>query len=103
MTTPTIKSALTVDEAAVIDVVTLAFSTDPVARWIYPNPYQYLTHMPPFIKAFAGKAFTHESAYYVEGYAGYRRRAGFTDGTSLLCQLSPVDHTLCVRRTIPHR
>lgn len=70
MITPTIKSALTADEAAVIDVVTLAFSTDPVARWIYPNPYQYLTHMPPFVKAFAGKAFAHGSAYYVDGYAG---------------------------------
>jgi ribosomal protein S18 acetylase RimI-like enzyme len=70
MTTPTIKSALIADEAAVIDVVTLAFSTDPVARWIYPNPYQYVTHMPPFVKAFGGKAFAHGSAYYVDGYAG---------------------------------
>ena len=36
MTLPKIKSATTADEAAVIDVVTLAFSTDPVARWVYP-------------------------------------------------------------------
>lgn len=70
MTTPTIKSAMTADEAAVIDVVTLAFSTDPVARWTWPNPHQYLTHMPPFVRAFGGKAFAHGSAYYVDGYAG---------------------------------
>jgi ribosomal protein S18 acetylase RimI-like enzyme len=70
MSTPTIKSATASDEAAVTAVVTLAFSTDPVARWIYPNPHQYLTHFPPFIQAFAGRAFAHGSAYYVDGYAG---------------------------------
>lgn len=70
MTLPKIKSATTADEEAVIAVVTLAFSTDPVARWIYPDPHQYLTHFPPFVRAFGGKAFAHESAYYVDGYAG---------------------------------
>jgi hypothetical protein len=48
----------------------MAFSTDPVTRWIYPDPHQYLTHFPPFVRAFGGKAFAHESAYYVDGYAG---------------------------------
>jgi len=70
MTTSKIKSATTSDEMAAIDVVTLAFSTDPVARWLYPNPHQYLTHMPLFVRAYGGKAFVHGSAYYVEGYAG---------------------------------
>ncbi|MGH8068630.1 MAG: GNAT family N-acetyltransferase [Candidatus Entotheonellia bacterium] len=70
MTTPTIKYAMPADEAAVIDVVTLAFSTDPVARWTYPNPHQYLAHFPRFVRAFGGQAFAHGSAYYVEGYAG---------------------------------
>ena len=70
MTTPTIKSAMTADEAAVIAVITLAFSADPVARWTWSNSHQYLTHFPPFVRAFAGKAFAHGSAYYVDGYAG---------------------------------
>jgi len=70
MSTPTIKSATASDEAAVIAAVTLAFSTDPVVRWIYPNPQQYLTAMPLLVKAVGGKAVTHGSAYYVEGYAG---------------------------------
>ena len=70
MSTPTIKSATTSDEAAVIAAVTLAFSTDPVVRWIYPNPQQYLTVMPLLVKAVGGKAFIHGSAYYVEGYVG---------------------------------
>jgi ribosomal protein S18 acetylase RimI-like enzyme len=70
MTVPKIKSATTTDEAALIAVITLAFSTDPAARWIYPDPHQYLTHFPPFVRAFGGKAFAHESAYYMDGYAG---------------------------------
>jgi GNAT superfamily N-acetyltransferase len=70
MAMPTIKSATLADEAAVIAVITLAFSMDPVVRWVYPNPQQYLTAIPLLVKAVGGKAFTHRSAYYVEGYAG---------------------------------
>ena len=67
---PTIKSATAADEAAVIDVVTLAFSTDPLLRWVYPDPHQYLTYAPEVARAFAGKAFAHATAYYVDGYSG---------------------------------
>ncbi len=70
MATPLIKTATASDEALVIAVVELAFSSDPAARWTWPDPQQYLLHFPTFVKAFGGKAFAHESAYYVEGYAG---------------------------------
>ncbi len=70
MTTPIIKISTASDEAPAIDVVVLAFSADPAARWTWPDPQQYLTHFPPFVEAFGGKAFAHGSAYYVDGYAG---------------------------------
>jgi len=70
MTTPIIRTATVSDEAPAIDVVVLAFSADPAARWTWPNPHQYVTHFPSFAKAFGGKAFTHGSAYYVDDYAG---------------------------------
>ncbi|MGH8727697.1 MAG: GNAT family N-acetyltransferase [Burkholderiales bacterium] len=70
MTVAKIKTGTASDEAPAIDVVVLAFSADPAARWTWPDPQQYLTHFPPFVKAFGGKAFTHGSAYYVDGYAG---------------------------------
>lgn len=70
MTMPTVKTATASAEAAAIDVVVLAFSADPAARWTWPDPRQYLTHFPRFVKAFGGKAFTHGSAYYIDGYAG---------------------------------
>jgi GNAT superfamily N-acetyltransferase len=70
MTSPTVKIARASDEAAVIAVVTLAFSTDAPARWTWPEPHQYLRHFPTFIRAFGGQAFAHRSAYYVDGFAG---------------------------------
>lgn len=70
MTTPIIKTATATDEAPTIAVVVLAFSADPAARWAWPDPAQYLTHFPGFVKAFGGKAFAHGSAHYVDGYAG---------------------------------
>jgi len=39
-------------------------------RWTYPDPQQYLRHFPRLVHASGGKAFTHGSAYTVEGYAG---------------------------------
>ncbi len=70
MTTPVIRTATEADGAAAIDVVVLAFSADPAARWTWPHPQEYLKHFPSFVKAFGGRAFSHGSAYYVEGYAG---------------------------------
>lgn len=70
MTTPMLKTATTFDEAPSIAVVVLAFDSDPAARWTWPDPHQYLMHFPTFIKALGGNAFAHESAYYVDGYAG---------------------------------
>jgi hypothetical protein len=47
----TIKTAEPGDEAAVIDVITLAFGADPNLRWGYPEPHVYLSEMPRFIRA----------------------------------------------------
>lgn len=70
MTQPKIKTAAASDEASIAAVLALAFSTDPGARWAWPDPQQLLTHFPAFVKALAGAAFTSGSAYYVDGYAG---------------------------------
>lgn len=42
--------------------LTLAFSADPMARWVYPDPGQYLTHFPNLIRHFGGRAFLHNTA-----------------------------------------
>jgi ribosomal protein S18 acetylase RimI-like enzyme len=70
MKMPLIKTATKSDEVNVIDVLRIAFSTDPAARWTWPEPHQFLIHFPQFVKAFAGQAFDLGSAFYVEGYSG---------------------------------
>jgi ribosomal protein S18 acetylase RimI-like enzyme len=65
-----VRIATRAEEAAVVDVITLGFSADPMARWSFPDPRTYLTQMPRLVRAFGGKAFDEGSAYCVEGYAG---------------------------------
>jgi GNAT superfamily N-acetyltransferase len=70
MTSAPIKVAAQSDAASVISALVLAFSTDPLARWCWPDPDEYLTHFSRFIQDYGGKAFAHKSAFYIEGYLG---------------------------------
>ncbi len=47
---------------AALQIITLGFITDPVARWIWPELELYLTMMPKFAAAFGGGAFARGSA-----------------------------------------
>jgi ribosomal protein S18 acetylase RimI-like enzyme len=64
-----IKTATRTEKSQVVDVITLAFSTDPAARWMYPNSQQFLQSFPNFVRMFGGKAFETGSAYYIEGFS----------------------------------
>jgi ribosomal protein S18 acetylase RimI-like enzyme len=48
-----------------VATLTLAFSNDPVARWVYEDAHQYLAHFPAFVRAFGGEAFAAGTAYAV--------------------------------------
>lgn len=66
-----IIKAVTVEEQnQAAAVVMMGFSTDPAARWMYPNVFEYLTHFPKFIKYFAGQAFENESAFCTADFSG---------------------------------
>jgi hypothetical protein len=47
--TAAIRTATIADQKYIIAGLVLAFSNDPAARWMYPDPYQYLTHFPHFV------------------------------------------------------
>lgn len=49
--------------------LTLAFSADPPSRWVFSDPHDYLTRFPEFVRAFGGRAFEHNTADSLEGYA----------------------------------
>ena len=70
MTPPVVRAATPVDEASAIDTVVLAFAADPVARWCWPDPRQYLTSMPAFTRAFGGRAFVHRAAHCTDDCTG---------------------------------
>src|SRR5687768_13335164 len=67
MSTVEVRAASERQQQAVIDVITLAFSTDPMARWALPNPQTYLAIMPDVIKAFGGNGFAHGTVHLVDG------------------------------------
>jgi ribosomal protein S18 acetylase RimI-like enzyme len=70
MLTTNVRVAAAHDEAAVVGVITLAFSTDPMARWAFPDPAKYLALMPALAHAFGGNAFGEGSAHLVDGGYG---------------------------------
>ena len=45
----TIAGDTAIDQA--IATLVLAFATDPVARWMYDDPHQYLLHIPRLFRA----------------------------------------------------
>ena len=49
-----------------VATLTLAFVTDPVARWAWPDPHRYATYWPRFVEAFGGRAFDHDTAHGLE-------------------------------------
>src|SRR5262245_42658594 len=53
-----------------IAIAVLAFTNDPVVRWKYPDPAQFLKLFPAFVRAFGGAAFKQRTARYAEPSRG---------------------------------
>ncbi len=70
MAMPLVQVGTASDEPQTIDVMVLAFSSDPVVRWFYPDAHQYLTNFPAFVRGFGGRAFDKGTAYNVDGFMG---------------------------------
>lgn len=68
--TPAVGAVAPADAERAVAVLTLAFSADPVTRWTYPEPAQYLALFPVLVRAFGGGAFAEGTARQVENYAG---------------------------------
>ncbi|MGV2831423.1 hypothetical protein [Myxosarcina sp. GI1(2024)] len=70
MATPAIKTAAKDDIERIIESILLAFSTDPVVRWLYLATYQYFKHFPNFVRTIGDRALKEKTIYYTEGYSG---------------------------------
>lgn len=65
-----ISESTEVEKSQVIDSLVLGFSTDPILRWLFPDPQKYLTNAPTIMQLFGGRAFAHNSAYHIQHYVG---------------------------------
>lgn len=62
--------AATRDEDRVVGVITVAFAADPAMRWLYPDPFGYVTGFPELVRAFGRSALEHGWVHEVSNFAG---------------------------------
>jgi GNAT superfamily N-acetyltransferase len=65
-----VRTAVAADARRCFEVLVLAFESDPVCRWVWPERRQYLKAFPLFARAFGGRAIDLGSAHYYEGFLG---------------------------------
>jgi GNAT superfamily N-acetyltransferase len=58
------------DKDRVAAAMTMAFSADPVARWAWPEPLQFISIFMPLVTLFGGKSFDHGSAFVIGDFVG---------------------------------
>ena len=63
MKVETVEVIEATDRQRAIASLTLAFSSDPVMRWAWPDPERYLTYWPRFAEGFGGQAFDDGTAH----------------------------------------
>lgn len=66
---PSAAAVSAADEAKAFAVIALAFATDPMMRWSFPDPHRYFAVVPAFVRAFGGRSVAHGSADQVGDFA----------------------------------
>jgi GNAT superfamily N-acetyltransferase len=65
----TITSVDKSEEGGVIATLVSAFIADPVERWLFAEPLQYLTHFARFVAAFGKSGFASETVFKLRDFA----------------------------------
>jgi GNAT superfamily N-acetyltransferase len=58
------------DVPRAVSLQVTAFSADPVMRWLWPEPRDYLRHFPDLVHGFGGGAFGHGAAHVTGDFLG---------------------------------
>jgi GNAT superfamily N-acetyltransferase len=66
---PKIASVDRSDQAKVIATLVSAFIADPVERWLFAEPFQYLTQFARFVAAFGSGGFESETVFSLGDFA----------------------------------
>lgn len=56
--------------AELVDTLVLAFGSDPLMRWLFPTPHEYVQYFPEFVERYGGEAFAEGTAYHVDDFSG---------------------------------
>ena len=51
-----------------MDTLVLGMSVDPLLRWYFPEPHEYLVNVPTFLQLVGGDTFEHNTAMHMEGF-----------------------------------
>ena len=70
MEAPTVEIITEDQRQQAISSIVLAFTDDPVMRWIFPRGYEFLEAFPDFSDAFGGGAIEHGSAFNADAFKG---------------------------------
>ena len=63
-----IQKSTDADKSRVLNTLVLGFSVDPIIRWVFPEPQEFLTNFPTLLQLFGGRAFENNSAYHSDGF-----------------------------------
>jgi GNAT superfamily N-acetyltransferase len=65
-----VSGATKEERAKSFETLQSAFRADPVERWLYPTDEEYAAHFPPFLEAFGGGAFAHDTVWQADDFGG---------------------------------
>jgi ribosomal protein S18 acetylase RimI-like enzyme len=70
MDRPDIRPVKPSEVARAESVQTMAFSSDPIMRWLWSEPHEYLRNFPHLVRGFGGRAFDHAAAHVTDDFVG---------------------------------
>jgi ribosomal protein S18 acetylase RimI-like enzyme len=70
MDTPKIRVVDRAEAPRAVSVQMMAFSSDPIMRYAWPEPHAYVCQFPTFVRGFGGRAFEHGAAYVTDDFRG---------------------------------
>ena len=67
---PNIRTVDPPEAPRAVSLQMMAFSADPIMRWIWPEPHEYVSHFPSLVRGFGGRAFENGTAYVTDRFLG---------------------------------
>ncbi|MGB5329117.1 MAG: hypothetical protein WBO58_12925, partial [Gammaproteobacteria bacterium] len=56
------------EKSRVMNTLLLGLSMDPIIRWYFPEPHEFLSNAPKLLDLISGKAFEHNTVYHTENF-----------------------------------